>query len=83
MGYTGHEDVSGYEAPTYVIVGDDDWIAPPRLMKKRVDTLKMQGTALVFKIVLGVAHGFGLGNHTKAEGWIHEAITFWKKHTQK
>ena len=83
MAYTGHEDVSGYEAPTYVIVGDDDWIAPPRLMKKRVDALKTQGTALVFKIVLGVAHGFGLGNHTKAEGWIHEAITFWKKHTQK
>lgn len=83
MAYTGHEDVSGQEAPTFVIVGDDDWIAPVKLMKKRVDLLKAQGTAVEFKIIFGLSHGFGLGKRTKAEGWINEAISFWEKHTQK
>lgn len=79
MAYTGHDDVSGHEAPTFVIVGDDDWIAPPRLMKKRVDILKAQGIPVEFKIILGVAHGFGLGLHSKAEGWIGQAIHFWQR----
>jgi len=28
----------------------------------------------------GVGHGFGLGTGTRAEGWIAEALRFWKKH---
>ena len=83
LAYTGHDDVTGDEAPTYVIVGDDDWIAPPKLMQKRVDRLKKQGTPVVFKIIPGVAHGFGLGRKSKAEGWIQEALKYWADHTQK
>ncbi len=28
----------------------------------------------------GLPHGFGLGEGTKAEGWINHAIQFWEKH---
>lgn len=83
MAYTGHEDVSGVEAPSFVVVGDDDWIAPPKLMRKRVDALKHQGTEVVFKIYANVAHGFGLGLNTAAEGWVDEAIRFWKNQPSK
>lgn len=83
MAYSGHDDVSGNEAPTYVIVGDDDWISPPKLMKKRVDQLKTHGTDVVFKVIYGLAHGFGLGTHTKAEGWIQDALAFWNTSIQK
>lgn len=83
LAYTGHDDVFGNEAPTFAIVGDDDWIATPHLMKSRVDRLKANGTPVEFKIILGAAHGFGLGKHTKAESWIDEALRFWHRHIQK
>ena len=83
LAYTGHEDVSKQESPTYVIVGDDDWISPPKLMKKRVQALQDEGIEVQFKVVAGVAHGFGLGLRTAAEGWVNEAIAFWMKHSGK
>ena len=59
MAYTSHANVSGSEPPTYVIVGESDGIAPPANMRRRVDALRAQGADVVFRIVLGVAHGFG------------------------
>ncbi len=31
----------------------------------------------------GLGHGFGLGAGTVAEGWIDQAVTFWKAQTEE
>ena len=36
MAYTAHADYSSNEPPTFVVVGDDDRIAPPSVMERRV-----------------------------------------------
>lgn len=78
MAYTSHADVSGAEPPTYVIVGESDGIAPPANMRTRVDALRVQDIDVAFRIVSGVAHGFGTGLGTPAEGWVAEAVRFWR-----
>jgi acetyl esterase/lipase len=37
MAYTGHSDDSSDEPPTFVVVGEQDWIAPPAVMERRVE----------------------------------------------
>lgn len=32
-----------------------------------------------FHVYPGLSHGFGLGTGTVAEGWLDDAVTFWKK----
>ena len=41
--------------------------------------IKKNGTDAEIQIFDGLTHGFGLGEGTKAEGWIDHAIEFWKK----
>lgn len=77
MAYTSHSDVSGSEPPTYAIVGENDGIAPPANMGRRVGVLRSAGVDVEFRVVPGVAHGFGSGRGTTAEGWIAEAVAFW------
>jgi len=80
MAYTSHSDVSEAEPPTYAIVGENDGIAPPVSMRRRVEVLRGQGICVEFRIVPEVAHGFGTGLGTPAEGWIAEAVRFWRDH---
>jgi acetyl esterase/lipase len=77
--YTGHTDVSPSEPPTFVAVGDDDGIAPPAVMEKRVMALRRSGTDVEYHRYPRVGHGFGLGVGTSAEGWIADAVRFWAK----
>ena len=77
--YTGHSDVASNEPPTFVVVGDQDGIAPPAIMKRRVEALRRSGTTVEYHEYPGVGHGFGLGTGTSADGWVLEAIRFWKK----
>jgi acetyl esterase/lipase len=77
MAYTSHSDVSGSEPPTYAIVGENDGIAPPANIERRVAALRSAGVDVEFRVVPGVAHGFGSGRGTPAEGWIAEAVAFW------
>jgi acetyl esterase/lipase len=77
--YTGHSDVASTEPPTFVAVGDADGIAPPAMMEQRVATLRKLGTDVEYRKYRGVAHGFGLGTATTAEGWIGDALRFWTK----
>jgi acetyl esterase/lipase len=40
MAYTGHSEVASDEPPTFVVVGEQDAIAPPSVMARRVDRLR-------------------------------------------
>lgn len=78
--YTGHAEVAPVEPPTFVAVGEDDGIAAPALMARRVELLRQAGTDVAFRRYPGVGHGFGLGIGTSAEGWIADAVRFWTAH---
>jgi acetyl esterase/lipase len=79
MAYTGHSDHASVEPPTFVVVGQDDGIAPPAVMKRRVEAVRKAGTTVEFHEFEGLGHGFGLGTKTSAEGWVFEAIRFWER----
>ncbi len=78
MAYTGHSDYASEEPPTFVVVGEEDGIAPPAVMKRRVETLRKSGTQVEYHEYKDLGHGFGPGTGTSAEGWILEAIRFWE-----
>jgi acetyl esterase/lipase len=78
MAYTGHADVSSAEPPTFVVVGEQDGIAPPAVMKRRVEALRKAGTPVEYREYEGLGHGFGLGTGTSAEGWVFDAVRFWE-----
>lgn len=79
MAYTSHQDHTADEPPTFVVVGQQDGIAPPAAMERRVSALRANGTSVEFKVFPGVAHGFGLGTGTSTDGWVGDAVSFWEK----
>jgi predicted esterase len=52
-------------------------------VEQRVRDLKTAGVEVEFHKYKNVGHGFGLGVGTEAEGWIGQAIDFWKAHIPK
>jgi len=80
MAYTGHSDYSTDEPPTFVVVGENDNIASPSTMERRVNALRKAGVEVEFHKYQNLGHGFGLGIGTSAEGWIEDAIRFWESH---
>lgn len=83
MAYTAHSDYSSADPPTFVVVGEEDGIAPPTIMERRVAALRQSGTDVEYHKYKGIGHGFGLGIGTSAEGWIFEAIRFWEASISK
>ena len=79
MAYTGHSAYSANEPPTFVVVGEQDGIAPPSVMEKRVAALRKTGTDVEFHRYSGLGHGFGPGTGTSAQGWLEHAVRFWEK----
>ncbi|MBQ9884341.1 MAG: alpha/beta hydrolase [Bacteroidaceae bacterium] len=79
MQYTGYIDASASDAPTYANVGDNDGIANWRTMQLRLERLAALGIPTEFHVYPGLPHGYGLGIGTVAEGWIGDAIDFWRK----
>ncbi|CAE6859984.1 hypothetical protein R69749_07444 [Paraburkholderia domus] len=79
MAYTAHSDTSSDEPPTFVVVGDQDDIAPPAAMERRVAALRRAGTPIAYRMFKDLGHGFGTGTATSAQGWIAEATWFWEK----
>lgn len=69
MGYTGHSEYTQNDPPTYVIIGEDDAIASPATMRRRVENLQALGIDAEFHLLPDLRHGFGLGIGTTAEGW--------------
>ena len=79
MQYTGHSDYTESDPPTFACVGESDWIANWRTMKRRLDAMSRLGIPTEFHHYPGLSHGFGLGTGTVAEGWLDEAVAFWEK----
>jgi acetyl esterase/lipase len=77
MAYTAHSDYSSAEPPTFVVVGEQDGIAPPAAMESRVQALRRSGVEVEYRKYKGLGHGFGLGTGTSADGWVFDAIRFW------
>jgi acetyl esterase/lipase len=74
MAYTGHSDYSADEPSTFVVVGEQDGIAPPPVMERRVAALRRAGTEVEFHGYSGVGHGFGPGTGTRAEGGARHTV---------
>jgi len=80
MAYTGHSTYTKEDPPTFAIVGENDPIANPALMKRRANALREAGVAAQFYQYPNIGHGFGLGIGTSAEGWLEAAVQFWEEH---
>lgn len=78
MQYTGHSEYSENDPPTYACVGTSDGIADWRRMQARLDAMNKLGIPTEFHAYEGLRHGFGLGTGTAAEGWLEDAVRFWK-----
>ena len=79
MQYTGFADIYGNEPPTYGCAGANDGAGLRRTMRERTEAIRRNGTDAEFEVFDGVAHGFGLGTGTAAEGWIDRAVQFWER----
>ena len=79
MQYTGHGEYSESDPPTYACVGANDGIASWRTMQRRLEAMSALGIPTEFHVYEGLSHGFGLGTGTVAEGWINDAVSFWKE----
>ena len=79
MQYTGHSDYTESDPPTFACVGESDWIANWRTMKRRLEAMSRLGIPTEFHHYPGLPHGFGLGTGTVAEGWLDEAVAFWEE----
>jgi acetyl esterase/lipase len=80
MQYTGHSDYTENDPPTYVCIGENDGIASPQTMERRVNNIKSLGIDAEFHLYHNLGHGFGLGIGTSAEGWWKDALKFWESH---
>lgn len=78
MQYTGHSDYTENDPPTFACVGESDGIANWRTMERRLTAMSTLGIPTEFHYYSGLPHGFGLGTGTVAEGWLDEAVAFWK-----
>lgn len=80
--YAGNPAFNPNDPAAYFIVGTDDWIVPWQEVKKRAEKMKMIGIPVEYHILKHTQHGFGVGTGTNAEGWIKQAISFWKKNSK-
>lgn len=79
MQYTGYSDFTPQDPPTFAVAGENDGIANPRVMERRIRNLAAAGVRTQFRSYANLGHGFGLGTGTAAEGWLDEAVKFWQK----
>lgn len=67
MGYTGHSEYIPNDPPTYVIIGEDDAIASPSILRRRIENLNALGFDAEFHRFPNLRHGFGLGTGTSGK----------------
>ncbi|GMA08385.1 hypothetical protein GCM10025886_15360 [Tetragenococcus halophilus subsp. flandriensis] len=77
--YTGHQNYSEEDVPTFAVVSRDDPIANSEVMEERIENLQENNIPADILVYDSVGHGFGLGSGTEAEGWLDEAISFWEE----
>ena len=76
--YAGYTKYSELDPPTYSCVGASDGGVSWQIMQSRSDAMSALGIPTEFHVFEGLQHGFGLGAGTAAEGWINDAVAFWK-----
>lgn len=79
IAYTGQSTYSANFPPTFITVAANDGIAHVNTVERRVQNLKAAGVEVKYRRYQTAGHGFGTGKGTDAEGWMDEAISFWKK----
>lgn len=80
IAYTGQSTYSDDFPPTFLTVAANDGIANVTTVERRVENLKAAGVEVEYRRYQTAGHGFGTGKGTDAEGWMEDAIRFWKKH---
>lgn len=66
--------------PVYVWQCEEDGGVPIENSRMLAAALEEKNVSYEYKTFPGNAHGWGLGIGTPAEGWLDEALTFWKRH---
>ena len=80
IAYTGQISYSPDFPPTFITVSENDWIVNASGVERRVQNLRDAGVEVEFNRYKTAGHGFGTGQGTDAEGWMDDAIEFWKMH---
>ena len=80
MAYTGHDRYTVNDPPTFAVISQDDPIASPSVMARRIAALDVAGVDTEFHLYRNAGHGFGIGTGTDAEGWVDLAVRFWERH---
>jgi len=83
MLYTGLTTFSLNDPPTFMVVGEKDNIANPKVVENRANEMKKANLKVEFHKYKNVGHGFGLGIDTSAENWIGSAEKFWREQRDK
>lgn len=78
MAYTGYDEVSRDDPPTFMVQGTADRIAPITVVDRRMRSLEAMGIETKYMRFPGLPHGFGLGSQTTAQGWIDHAADFFR-----
>ncbi len=76
--YTGQASHSRDFPPTFIAISADDPIVDVPTVERRVRDLRAGGVEVEFRKYRNAGHGFGLGTDSDAEGWIDDAVKFWK-----
>jgi acetyl esterase/lipase len=66
--------------PYLAVIAADDELVPVAGVDQLVDDLREEGVEVEYLRFDGGQHGFGLGVGTPAEGWLTDAVAFWKDH---
>lgn len=78
--YTGQASHSRDFPPTFIAISADDRIVDPQIVERRVRDLRADGVEVELRKFQRAGHGFGLGIGSDAEGWVEDAVKFWKAH---
>lgn len=78
MQYTGHNEFSESDPPTYACVGENDGIANWHTMEARLNRLNEFGIPTEFHHYTGLRHWFRSRNRNSCRGLDKEAVDFWE-----
>lgn len=73
-----HTNVDKDYPPTFVWCGNIDSLVPMVNTELMTEALKKNNIPHVSKIYDNVDHGVNIGTGTNAEGWVNDAVKFWK-----
>jgi acetyl esterase/lipase len=82
IAYTAQGIYSRRFPPTFMMVSEDDAVAPAAVVDQRVHKLRAAGVEVEYRRYRSAGHGFGLGVGTDAQGWMADAIAFWQRQLQ-